>query len=55
MSILCKLGIHFRDQTGHIENHGYYNRRITSRSAICKYCGKKLYRIDKFGDRKAER
>ncbi len=50
-TILCKLGIHIANKKMHFENRGLRNKQVTSRSAYCKYCQKKLYRIDKFGNR----
>ena len=49
-NILCKLGLHKRRKEYFIENVNWRNKQITSRSAYCERCGKKLFRVDKYGE-----
>jgi hypothetical protein len=50
-SILCKLGFHKVDKEQHMVRRNRKNC-VTSRSAFCKKCDKKLYRVNKYGDKR---
>ena len=49
--LLCKLGFHVPSKGIWLENRGRYNKCVTSRSAYCMRCGKKLYLVDKHGEK----
>lgn len=47
-SILCKFGYHSTEREYYLVNRNKEGK-ITSRSAYCKRCGKKLYLVDRYG------
>lgn len=53
MSLLCKIGFHQVNRKEHFVNYNGKRRTVvSSRSAFCKRCDKKLYLVDKYGKKK---
>lgn len=50
--LLCKLGFHKKKEGWYIQRLNWRNKHLTSRSAFCERCDKKLYLTDRFGNRK---
>ena len=51
--ILCKFGFHSIEIEYYLVNRNKEGK-ITSRSAYCKRCGKKLYLVDRYGYKRRE-